>query len=147
MARAVRGAESSTTVVPPGWDAWVQTRGPEGGFLQTSEWAAIDAALNGAEIHVVSEPDGRGGFAAGALLRRTVVPVGRRARLLGRRPTVALRADGAPVLGDGDSDALLERALARIGELADSLGAGSVSLVPAPTGTSWPPPATPAAGG
>lgn len=129
----MRGASSPNAPIPAGWDDWLEARGPEASFLQTTEWARIDHELNGLTAHVATVTDTDGRWAAGALLRRRVISPGRRGRMLGRRAVVELVADGAPVLSTGCVPDLLAAALEQIGQLARQLRADRVSLTPAST--------------
>ena len=116
----------STPLVPGSamaaeWDAWLTHQGPRAGFLQSSQWAAIDAALNGAGTQLVVARRGEV-LAAGALLRTR-----------GSRWASGVAADchDGPVLGD-DHEAT-ERLLDEIDRFAAAAGAETVRLSPPAT--------------
>jgi hypothetical protein len=104
------------------WDAWLDTLGPEAGFLQTTAWAAINEAANRATSQLVVARDERGTIAGGALLS---LREGR------------LDCFEGPVLGAAERPRTLAAVLDGIGRAARQQGASSVMLHGRPPASSW----------
>jgi hypothetical protein len=95
------------------WDGWLAEQGGEAGFLQTSTWARVNAAINNVDSHLVLLRDGDGQIKAGAL-----VGARRAGGLVGRvRGGAALDCFEGPVVAAGENDAAVERVV----ETAESL--------------------------
>lgn len=124
---------------PADWDAWLRLRGFEAGFGQTSAWAALHEAVNGARSFVL-EVGGADGRLAGALL--SLRPSGGRGlRDLARRLTLGsgtLECVEGPVLAGSDRPGHVGSLLEQVDELAARLRARSVIFFGGPPASSWP---------
>jgi hypothetical protein len=85
------------------WDGWLAEQGPEAGFLQTSTWARINAAINDVDSHLVLLRDTHGQIRAGALLgltgRNGLLPTrGHRSLDCFEGPVVPYRENDASVI-------------------------------------------------
>src|SRR4051812_5401533 len=120
-----------------GWDAWLATLGGEAGFLQTSHWAALHEAVNGAKSHLILIEGGERDLAAGALM--SFRPARRLPREGGPVPAgpAFLECYEGPVLAAGDRLGCLPELLRRVTELADRLGAGLVRFQGPPVTSRW----------
>ena len=120
---------------PPDWDDWLRAQGRRGGFLQSSGWARILAASDGATAQVQRTAT------AGALWIARPAPAtaglrGLAKKALGRAAGGTLECRDGPVLpADGGAEALAEL-LAGAPDFARDAGAGQIVVHP-PVAAGW----------
>lgn len=134
--------ESAVEAPSSGWDAWLAAHGGESGFCQTSAWAAIHKAANGAESFVVTVEDG-GRLRAGASISRrpadlSGVSLPTRVRAwIGGAGRGRLECFEGPVLVGPDKPALLGVILGQVEALRARLGVREVRFAGAPPASMW----------
>src|SRR5262249_13576228 len=126
----------------PDWDKWLLSQKAPAGFCQTSHWARIHAAVNGATSHVISF-ECSGARVAGVLvslrpgvLPNTSVKERLRSQLMGRAAGTLECFEG-PILPCADFCEALVDLLRQVRGLAERLGVNHVQFAGAPVLAPW----------
>lgn len=130
-----------TARLPLDWDFWLAEQGVASGFCQTTAWARIHAAVNGAASYVLSVNRG-GKRVAGALV--SLRPAGtidslskRLRRQMSGNASGVLECFEGPVLTDGVSFDDVDALLTEVRELAQQLGTKVVRFSGPPPLARW----------
>lgn len=134
--------DTVTFNIPADWDSWLAAQGSSAGFCQTSAWARIHAAVNGAESCALSV-EREGARVAGALVSLRPAQKKGNSLVAGLRLRVAGQAAGTLECFEGpvfaphwrpDDVTLL---LTKVRELASQLGVNHVRFSGPPPLASW----------
>lgn len=128
--------------LPPDWHEWLASQGSLAGFCQTSMWAAIHSAVNGAASYAISV-DRDGARVAGALISlrpaslKTMNVMDRvRLRIAGGA-SGTLECFEGPVLPIGNVQDFLADVLLQVNALAKRLGVNHIRFTGAPVLAPW----------
>jgi hypothetical protein len=125
---------------PPDWDHWLAAQGANAGFCQTSVWAAIHEAVNGAESFVIATETG-GVRVAGMLVSRRLAAGGgwldRARAVFAGRGRGTLECFEGPVLPSANPVAALVDLLGQLDALAAELRVSVIRFAGPPPRAAW----------
>ncbi|HXQ52123.1 MAG TPA: hypothetical protein VN802_13595 [Stellaceae bacterium] len=127
------------TNLPEDWDAWMRDVGAESSFTQTSHWARIHEAINGAAPHCLELRDGDRRVAAALLgyRRQPIASIRDVARAALRGRGGVLECFGGPVIASAHPARALARILDDASALAARLGAAGLVFTSPPPNATW----------
>lgn len=116
-------------MIPPDWDSWLATQGPQAGFCQTAHWAKMREYAAGARPYVVEIAEGGVRRVAGLLLHEK--PGGSMAgRVLRMFGDGTLTCTEGPVVAAGCETHFVRQWFGAVDDLARLIGASKTSVTP-----------------